>query len=247
MAGKISIEERVENKIQSLIKNQPIEVQREKIVSYIESLIVPKTYGTFRIYAKTIGETMNQYYQAKILTSEDLGYLQDLLDKKRKMKTMVETININYHEFFKDMELILEFDLKETMLPKLNVLMLIPFLHLQSIKEILDVKIKDIEFKSIKDRYMMHIATLDNFFIFKEYGEIFEKGFNALKKYKGEDEELFTLSKTHVTHSYKMINQQFEEQLSAYMDSHVHDNQTMLTAVKSSFKASDLSKKILMV
>lgn len=215
------------------------------VFDYLKSLIIPKTYGTFRIYAKAIEDVLQEfetsssrYNNANDMTAESILHIRELMNEKKLKKGRLVEVNIKFGAFFEEAERQIEYISRE----KMNILFLVPFLNLKQIKECMNLKFSNITINEMHGDYIMiahNSITNETFKIYiKKYGEFYSKLFNFAKEKYGENSYLFgyysdekTFENTDIHRVYQLLNEDILNVIKPYIIG-ATDNTNFLTPLK---------------
>ncbi|MEA1914843.1 MAG: hypothetical protein U9N30_05965 [Campylobacterota bacterium] len=249
MKEKISIKQRVSNKI-----NEHIE-KGTSVKDYLEDLIVPKTYGSFRIYAKSIQDALVEYANQSDLTPENIQYINQLMEKKRKQKVIISKSKIDFESYFEKLQLSLDYAPEALDQSKLNVLFILPFFHKPQMVEAFRLVLSKTTVKEAGAGYILKTTyepnleeknsknhTIQNYYIyFKSYGDIYKKALEHLKQTKN-DGMLIDVGTQQINNAYKIIGKDLENELNPFTNEKANDI-SPLTATKIAFQKSPISKE----
>ena len=129
-------------------KSEECIAKKHSLYEYYKHLIVPKTYGTFRIYANSIEKLILNYNKSGHITDKEASELREYIAQKRLVKERVIECDVNLEKYLDDIESLI--DTIEISNKKRNTIFSIFFSLINNIKTLINLKSEEVTIKETK-------------------------------------------------------------------------------------------------
>lgn len=209
-------------------KTEEIILCNESISDYLKHLIIPKTYGSFRVYANSIERVLDDYQGSAYITDNEIAEIKTLMMQKRIKKDRLLDVSIDYNSyFFKFAEYldILPRDVKIDR-AKANSLLITPLLPFMQVKDVIELKISDVFIEDCTQGKLLRVEAFNSLIeeqvthhiFFKQYGDIYERVLRRLENDYPKEEFLFSYNEVSGQHRrYKVLGEQLENEFRKFV------------------------------